>query len=150
MGAFGFGRPADVTGGFFGHAGDSSIATNHRTDADGTLACRRLSFPCQTHKALWLLPAGELLLAPQSIHVALVEALTVCENLPASHAVQVVVPLLLENVPASHAAHSDEPLIAENLPAGQREHTVAATTSAYLPIWHGTHGEDPFTGLKVP
>ena len=51
-----------------------------------------------------------------------------------------------------HAWQSDVETLpgADSLPAGQREHAVAPTTSAYLPIWHGTHGEDPFARLKVP
>ena len=74
-------------------------------------------------------PSNEFELAGQCWH----EELIACENLPASHAVQVVVPLLLENVPASHAAHSDEPLIAENLPA-----------------LHSVQAADPFSGFENP
>jgi hypothetical protein len=110
------------------------------------------------------LPAGEVELDGQVMHVELPEAPTAVEYVPSPQSVQVTVPVKVLYFPATHAVHGSSfgpvdpavqvQFVKAALPAdeveldGQTLHRPGPVTVLYFPAEHATHG--PPSGPENP
>ena len=105
------------------------------------------------------LPAGEVELDGQVMHVELPEAPTAVEYVPSPQSVQVAVPVKVLYFPATHAVHGPSfgpvdpalqvQFVKAALPAdGQTLHMPDPVAVLYFPAKHATHG--PPSGPENP
>jgi len=88
------------------------------------------------------LPLGELAFDGQALHVAVADAPTAVEYVPAVHCMHTVVPVNVLYLPASHAVHVVAATPAEYvlyLPVSHAVHVDAAGATEYVPPGHAPH-----------
>jgi hypothetical protein len=78
----------------------------------------------------------EYLPAPQSVHVADVEAPVAVEYLPAPQSRHIEAPVAVEYLPAPQLRHTEAPVTVEYLPAPQSVHASGMIDGLYCPAAH--------------